>query len=272
MLKIFKPITPSLRHTILLDRSTLYFGSSIKNLTKKIVCSSGHNNYGRITIRHRGKYKKKKMYFFRLIDYKRNFYGIPAKLIRTEYDPNRSSFIGLIYYKNGFYTYILYPLHLNDNTIYSFYKFSYIYHNVGFSSILKYIAIGTLLHNIELHQRKGGQLIRSAGCFAQLLSKNDSSGYAIIKLSSGENRIISLNNSATIGSLSNIEHQYINYGKAGRRRWLGYRPKVRGVAMNPIDHPHGGNTSGGKLPKTPWGKITKGKLTRKFKNKWISLF
>ncbi len=265
-LKTYSPITPSQRHLVQVDKSQLWKGRPLKKLTKGMKKTGGRNNLGRITAWHRGGGHKR---LYRTIDFKRNIFDVYATVERIEYDPNRTSYIALIKYDDGRYSYILAPkaLNIGDRVISS--EVADI--KVGNCLSLRSIPIGSIIHNIEMKPGKGGQIARAAGAFAVLLSKD--SGYAQIKLRSGEVRLIPLEARATLGTLSNSDHQNISYGKAGRVRWLGWRPVVRGVAMNPVDHPHGGGegkTSGGRHPVTPWGKMTKGKKTRK--NKFTSKF
>lgn len=265
-LKIYNSVTQSLRQVVQVDRSELWKGRPLKKLAKGISKTGGRNNLGRITIWHRGKGHKQ---LYRMIDFKRRVFDIYATVERIEYDPNRTAFIALIRYDDGKFSYILSPKNLNvGDKIISSDKAEI---NVGNCLPLEVIPVGTIIHNIEIKPGKGGQIARSAGTYAVLLNKD--SGYAQIKLRSGEVRRISLASRATVGSVSNIDHKNISYGKAGRVRWLGRRPVVRGVAMNPVDHPHGGGegkTSGGRHPVTPWGEKTKGKKTRK--NKFTSRF
>lgn len=260
-LKHFNPTTPSLRELIQVDRSDLWKGKPHKPLTEGIHKTGGRNNTGRITSWHIGGGHKK---LYRIIDFKRNKFDMVATVERLEYDPNRTAFIALIKYEDDSCAYILAPQKLNpgDNIVSS----DTADIKIGNSLSLKSIPVGTIIHNVEMKPGKGAQLARSAGAFVQLAGKD--AGYAQIKLRSGELRLVPLECRATIGAVSNPDHQNINYGKAGRVRWLGRRPVVRGVAMNPIDHPHGGGegkTSGGRHPVTPWGKSTKGKKTRKNK-------
>ncbi|MBL0702153.1 MAG: 50S ribosomal protein L2 [Desulfosarcina sp.] len=229
-----------------------------KSLLKIIKKTGGRNVNGRITSRHRGGGHKRR---YRMIDFKRNKVGIPAKVATIEYDPNRSARIALLHYVDGEKRYILAPLNLSvgDSVISS----SEADIKPGNTLPLKNIPLGTYIHNIELTVGKGGQIVRSAGTYAQLMAKEDR--YAQVKLPSGEVRMVLLNCCATIGQLGNVIHENISLGKAGRKRWLGRRPKVRGVAMNPVDHPMGGGegrSSGGRHPCTPWGMPTKGYKTR----------
>ncbi len=265
-LKTFNPVTPSLRGTVILDRSELWKGKPVKTLTVGKNSTGGRNNQGRITSWHKGGGHKQK---YRLVDFKRNKFGVEAIVERIEYDPNRTAFIALIKYTDGNLSYIVAPqkLAVGDKVISG--------HDVdikpGNALPLRSIPIGTIIHNVEMKPGKGGQLARSAGSYIQLVGKDV--GKAQLRLRSGELRVVSVDCMASIGSVSNPDQQNIKIGKAGRNRWLGKRPVVRGVAMNPIDHPHGGGegkTSGGRHPCTPWGKSTKGKKTRK--NKLTSKF
>ncbi|QTA85371.1 50S ribosomal protein L2 [Desulfonema magnum] len=230
-----------------------------KRLLKVIKKSGGRNAKGRITCRHRGGGHKR---HYRIIDFRRDKTGIPAKVASIEYDPNRSARIALLHYADGDKRYILAPLHLSVGDAVMSGPGADI--RPGNALPLKNIPLGTHIHNIELRLGKGGQIVRSAGTYAQLMAKEDR--YALVKLPSGEVRMVLLSCQATIGQLGNVMHENISLGKAGRRRWLGRRPKVRGVAMNPVDHPMGGGegrSSGGRHPCTPWGKPTKGYKTRK---------
>ena len=266
MLNKFKPVTPGLRGTVLVSKKHLSKEKPVKSLTKQISSTGGRNNQGRITSRRMGGGVKRK---YRLIDFKRNKTDIKAEVIRNEYDPNRSSFISLLKYDDGEMRYIISPknVKIGDKLISG--------ENVeiknGNCLPLKNIPVGITIHNIELKPGAGAQLIRSAGSSAQIVSKE--SPYVQIKLVSGEIRHINKESKATIGEVSNSDQKNIKLGKAGRKRYLGFRPKVRGVVMNPVDHPHGGGegrTSGGRNPVTPWGVSTKGKKTRK--NKKTSVF
>jgi large subunit ribosomal protein L2 len=261
-LKTYKPKTPSLRELVLVDRSELWRGKPVKNLTEGKKKSGGRNNTGRITGPHRGGGHKQR---YRLVDFKRRKFDVPATVERLEYDPNRSGFIALVRYSDGELSYILAPqrLKVGDSVV----SGQRVDVKPGNAMPLGNMPVGTIIHNIELKIGKGGQLARSAGTFAQLVGKD--SGYAQVKLSSGEVRMVHAECMATIGAVSNPDQQNVNYGKAGRMRWMGFKPVTRGVAMNPIDHPHGGGegrTSGGRHPVTPWGKPTKGKKTRKNKS------
>jgi large subunit ribosomal protein L2 len=260
-LKKFNPITPSLRELVQVDRKDLWKGRPVKTLTKGLTKTGGRNNQGRTTSWHKGGGHKK---LYRLIDFKRDKVDVSAVVERIEYDPNRTTFIALIKYDDGEIAYILAPQKLNvGDKIISSDKADI---KVGNCLSLKNIPVGTTVHNVEMKPGKGGQIARSAGNSVNLAGKD--AGYAQIKLPSGELRVVPLECKATIGVLSNPDQKNINLGKAGRSRWLGRRPVVRGVAMNPVDHPHGGGegkTSGGRHPVTPWGKPTKGKKTRKNK-------
>ncbi len=261
-LKHFKPTTPSQRGLVLVDRSALWKGKPVKTLTEGLSKSGGRNNKGRITVWSRGGGHKRR---YRLIDFKRRKFDVPAKVERLEYDPNRSAFIALIRYQDGELSYIVAPqrLRVGDSVI-SAERADIV---PGNAMPMQNIPVGTIIHNIEMKPGKGAQIARAAGAYAQLVGKD--AGYALLRLGSGERRMVRAECMATIGAVSNPDHQNINLGKAGRKRWLGRRPIVRGVAMNPVDHPHGGGegrTSGGRHPVTPWGKPTKGKRTRSNKS------
>ena len=257
-LKTFKPITSAQRGLVLVDNSSLYKGKPLKKLTKGLNKSGGRNNYGHLTARRKGGGHKRK---YRIIDFKRSIIDVPAIVERIEYDPNRSAHIALIKYKDGDHSYIICPQKLKkgDEVISS--KKTEL--NVGNCLELRNMPTDTLIHNIELKPGKGAQLCRSAGTYGQLIGKD--SEYAQIKLSSGEIRVVRAECRATIGMVSNPDKKNIKLGKAGRKRWLGIRPVVRGVAMNPVDHPHGGGegrTSGGRNPVSRKGFSAKGKKTR----------
>lgn len=258
-LKTFNPTTPSQRNLVLVDKSELHKGKPVKHLTEGLTKSGGRNNTGRTTVWGRGGGSKRK---YRKIDFKRNAkFGMSATVERLEYDPNRTAFIALIKYEDGELAYILAPQRLaaGDKVIAD----SKADTKPGNAMPLKNMPVGTIVHNIELKPGKGGQIARSAGAYAQLVGKD--SGYALLRLNSGEQRMVLGDCMATVGAVSNQDHQNTKDGKAGRSRWKGRRPTVRGVAMNPVDHPHGGGegrTSGGRHPVTPWGKPTKGKRTR----------
>jgi large subunit ribosomal protein L2 len=260
-LKTFNPVTPSQRQLVIVDRSELWKGKPVKGLTEGLRSSGGRNNTGRITQRFRGGGHKRR---YRMVDFRRTKDDISATVERLEYDPNRTAFIALVRYEDGALSYILAPQRLKaGDKVVSGEKVDV---KPGNAMPLRSIPIGTIVHNVEMKPGKGGQLARSAGTYVQLVGRD--AGYALLRLSSGEVRMVRAECRATIGAVSNPDHQNINYGKAGRMRWLGHRPSVRGVAMNPIDHPHGGGegrTSGGRHPVTPWGKPTKGKKTRQNK-------
>ena len=257
-LKQYRPITPSLRQLVIVDRSELWKGKPVKSLTQGLTKSGGRNNTGRITARRMGGGHKRT---YRLVDFKRRKFDVPATVERLEYDPNRTAFIALIKYQDGTLSYILAPQRLKvGDTVIAGEKVDV---KPGNAMPLKNIPVGSVLHNVELKPGKGGQLARSAGTYLQLVGRDG--GYAQLKLPSGELRMVRGECMATLGAVSNPDQMNTNLGKAGRNRWLGVRPSVRGVAMNPIDHPHGGGegrTSGGRHPVTPWGKPTKGKKTR----------
>jgi large subunit ribosomal protein L2 len=257
-LKSYNPITPSQRALVQVDRSGLWKGKPVKELTEGLTKSGGRNNLGRVTARRHGGGHKRR---YRIIDFKRNKFDVSATVERIEYDPNRTAFIALITYDDGEQAYILAPQRLKAGDKVIAGERTDI--KPGNAMPLKNIPIGTIIHNVEMKPGKGAQLARSAGAYVQLVGKD--SGYAQLKLRSGELRMVNSDCMASIGAVSNPDHQNINDGKAGRSRWKGIRPVVRGVAMNPIDHPHGGGegrTSGGRHPVTPWGKPTKGKKTR----------
>ena len=256
-LKKFRPNTPGTRGLTLVDKKGLWTGKPVKSLTAGLSKKGGRNNTGRITMRRKGGGHKAK---YRIIDFKRNNTE-SATVDRIEYDPNRSSYIALITYTDGTKSYILAPkdLKAGDQVISGEKKEI----RIGNCMPMSDIPVGIDIHNIELKIGSGAQLARSAGSSSQIVGKSD--GYVAIKLPSGEQRKVREECRATIGVLSNIDKKNQKLGKAGRKRWLGVRPSVRGVAMNPIDHPHGGGegkTSGGRDPVTPWGKPTKGKKTR----------
>jgi large subunit ribosomal protein L2 len=261
-IKTYKPHTPGLRTKTTLDFSHLTKKEPEKKLLKANPSSGGRNSKGRISVRRRGGGQKRQ---YRIIDFKRNKYNIPAKIVALEYDPNRSADIALLQYADGEKRYILAPLGLKigDQVI----SGEDVAIKVGNSLPLSKIPSGTVVHNIEMKPGKGGQIARGAGAAVQIMAKEGK--YVTLKLPSGEMRMILDRCYATVGEIGNKDHANISLGKAGRKRWLGQRPKVRGVAMNPIDHPMGGGegkTSGGGHPRTPWGKPTKGYKTRK-KNK-----
>jgi large subunit ribosomal protein L2 len=257
-LKTFRPTTPSQRQLVLVDRSDLHKGRPAKALTKGLTKKGGRNNQGRMTVRHRGGGHKR---LYRTIDFKRRKFDIAATVERLEYDPNRSAFIALLRYEDGELAYILAPQRLAPGEQVMSGDRADI--KPGNAMPMRNMPVGTIIHNIEMKPGKGGQLARAAGNYAQLVGKDG--GYALLRLSSGEQRMVRGECMATVGAVSNPDNQNTNMGKAGRNRWLGKRPHVRGVAMNPVDHPHGGGegrTSGGRHPVTPWGVPTKGKRTR----------
>ena len=257
-LKKYKPTTPGQRGLVLIDRADLFKGRPVKSLTQGLTKSGGRNNTGRITARRIGGGTKK---LYRIVDFKRRKWDMPATVERIEHDPNRTAFIALITYEDGEQTYILAPqrVKVGDKVVAG----SRVDIRPGNAMPLAGMPIGTIVHNVELKPGKGGQIARSAGSYAQFVGRDG--GYAQIRLGSGELRIVRQECMATVGAVSNPDHSNQNFGKAGRTRWQGKRPSVRGVAMNPIDHPHGGGegrTSGGRNPVTPWGKPTKGPRTR----------
>lgn len=257
-LRKFNPTTPSRRQLVLVDRSELWDGKPEKTLTEGLKSKGGRNNHGRITMRRRGGGVKRT---YRKIDFKRRKFDVEAKVERLEYDPNRTAFIALIKYLDGELSYIVAPQRLKagDKVIAS----AKADIKPGNAMYLKNIPVGTIVHNLEMKPGKGAQLARAAGAYAQLVGRDG--GMAQIRLQSGEVRLISGECMATIGAVSNADNMNQNMGKAGRMRHKGKRPSVRGVVMNPVDHPHGGGegrTSGGRHPVTPWGKPTKGARTR----------
>jgi len=261
-LKTFKSYTKSTRGTVLIDRKDLWKGKPLKALSSGKISTGGRNNLGRITSRSRGAGHKNK---YRSVDFYRKKDDIKAKIERIEYDPNRSAHLALIKYEDGKMNYILAPsqIKIGDEIISGRNKES----KIGNCMPLSDIPVGTNIHNIELTPNSGGKLVRSAGASAQISGTDEN--YCMIKLSSGEIRKVINSARATIGSVSNSDHQNIKIGKAGRNRWKGKRPSVRGVAMNPVDHPHGGGegkTSGGRSPVSPWGQSAKGLKTRKNKS------
>ena len=266
-LKQYNPTTPSRRGLVLVERSELHKGKPVKVLTKGLTKNGGRNNHGRITARRRGGGAKRS---YRIVDFKRRRFET-AIVERLEYDPNRSAFIALIKYSSGELSYILAPQRLapGDQVVAG----ERVDVKPGNAMPLMSMPIGTIVHNVEMKPGKGGQIARSAGTYVQLVGRDQ--GYAILRLTSGEQRLVRGECMATVGAVSNPDNSNIKLAKAGRKRWLGKRPSVRGVAMNPVDHPHGGGegrTSGGRHPVTPWGKPTKGKRTRsakKLSNKYI---
>ena len=257
-LKNYNPITPGMRQLVLVDRSDLYKGKPVKTLTEGLSKKGGRNNTGRITARRRGGGHKRR---YRVVDFKRRKFDVEATVERLEYDPNRTAYIALLKYSDGEAAYILAPQRLRPgDTVIAGERVDV---KPGNAMPLNSIPVGTIIHNVEMKPGKGGQIARSAGTYVQLVGRDQ--GYAQLKLSSGELRMVRGECMATIGAVSNPDQSNISLGKAGRKRWLGKRPSVRGVAMNPVDHPHGGGegrTSGGRHPVTPWGVPTKGKRTR----------
>jgi large subunit ribosomal protein L2 len=262
-LKTFNPTTPSQRQLVIVDRSGLWKGKPVKALTEGLTKSGGRNNLGRITARFIGGGHKRT---YRIVDFKRRKFEVEGTVQRIEYDPNRTAFIALITYADGEQAYILAPQRLaaGDKVIASEKAVDV---KPGNTMPLQYIPVGSIIHNVEMKPGKGGQIARSAGGYAQLVGRD--AGMAILRLNSGEQRLVHGSCLATIGAVSNPDHGNINDGKAGRTVWRGKRPHNRGVVMNPVDHPHGGGegrTSGGRHPVTPWGKPTKGKRTRSNKS------
>ena len=254
-LKTYTPVTPAIRHLISIDRSELYKGAPVKTLTEGLKSSGGRNNHGHITSRHRGGGHKRA---YRVIDFRRNKKDMIATVDRLEYDPNRTAFIALVTYEDGEKAYILAPQRLKaGDKVVSGDKVDI---KPGNAMPLKNMPVGTIVHNVELKPGRGGQMARSAGCYAQLIGKDG--GYAQLRMNSGELRMVRGECLASIGAVSNADQQKTVLAKAGRARWLGIRPQSRGIAMNPVDHPHGGRTNGGRTPVTPWGKCTRGMKTR----------
>ena len=262
-LKNFKPNTPSQRQLVIVDRSGLWKGKPVKQLTEGLSQKGGRNNAGRVTARYQGGGHKRT---YRIIDFKRRKFDVSATVERIEYDPNRTAFIALLKYEDGEFAYILAPQRVAaGDTVIS--GLSGVDVKPGNAMPLSAMPVGTIVHNVEMKPEKGGQIARSAGAYAQLVGRD--SGLAILRLNSGEQRLVPSSCLATVGAVSNADHSNINLGKAGRSRWLGRRPHVRGVVMNPVDHPHGGGegrTSGGRHPVSQWGKPTKGKRTRQNKS------
>lgn len=257
-LKSYNPTTPGQRGLVLVDRSHLWKGKPTKSLTRGLTATGGRNNHGRITSRHRGGGAKR---LYRDIDFRRSRVDDPARVERFEYDPNRTAFIALIRYGNGDLSYIIAPQRLAvGDTIVSSDRADI---KPGNTMPFSGMPIGTIVHNVEMKPGKGGQLARAAGTYAQFIGRDG--GFAQLRLSSGELRVVPQTCRATVGAVSNSDNSNINLGKAGRSRYRGRRPSVRGVAMNPVDHPHGGGegkASGGRHPVTPWGKYTRGVRTR----------
>lgn len=263
-IKKFKPTSPARRFMTVSDFAEITKDSPERSLITSLKKNAGRNSYGRITVRHRGGGNRRK---YRIIDFKRQKDQMPATVIGIEYDPNRSANIALIQYEDGTKAYILAPVGLTDGDVVVSGEGADI--KPGNALFIKDIPVGTMIHNIELYPGKGGQLVRAAGGFAQLMAKEGD--YAQVRLPSGEVRMIRLDCKATIGIVGNQQHENISIGKAGRKRHMGWRPTVRGVVMNPNDHPHGGGEGkspiGRPAPVTPWGKPALGLKTRKHKNR-----
>jgi large subunit ribosomal protein L2 len=260
-LKQFRPTSAGRRQLVIVDRGELYRGKPVKALTEGLTKSGGRNNMGRVTaFRHGGGHKRT----YRKIDFKRRKWNVEATVERLEYDPNRTAFIALIKYKDGEFAYILAPQRLKaGDTVVAGERVDV---KPGNAMPLRSIPVGTIVHNVELKPLKGAQMARSAGTYAQVVGRD--AGYAQLRMASGEVRMVPDVCMATIGAVSNPDNMNEVWGKAGRSKWLGRKPAVRGVAMNPVDHPHGGGegkTSGGRHPVTPWGKKTRGPKTRKTK-------
>ena len=258
-LKTFKPTSAGLRHLVLVDRGHLWKGKPVKALTEGLNKSGGRNNTGRLcAFRTGGGHKRT----YRMVDFKRRKHDMTATVERLEYDPNRTAFIALIRYEDGEQAYILAPqrLSVGDKVVAG----SKVDVKPGNAMPLANMPIGTIVHNVEMKIGRGGQMARAAGAYAQLVGRDQ--GYAIMRLNSGEMRMVHSGCMATIGAVSNPDHTNTVIGKAGRARWMGRRPTVRGITMNPVDHPNGGRTNGGKHWATPWGISTKGKKTRSNKS------
>jgi large subunit ribosomal protein L2 len=254
-LRTFKPTSAGRRGLVLVDRSELHKGAPVKALTEGKKRKGGRNNYGRIVnFRQGGGHKQR----YRIVDFKRRKFDVAATVERLEYDPNRSAFIALIKYSDGEQAYILAPQRLKagDEVV----SGERVDVKPGNAMPLRNIPVGTIVHNVELKQGRGGQMARSAGTYLQLVGRDQ--GNALLRMPSGEVRMVKAECMATIGAVSNPDQQNVSSGKAGRSRWLGIRPTTRGITMNPVDHPHGGRTNGGRAWVTPWGKPTKGKKTR----------
>jgi large subunit ribosomal protein L2 len=258
-LKTYNPVTPSQRQLVTVSRKELWSGAPVKSLTEGLGKSGGRNNTGRVTSRRRGGGHKRT---YRVVDFKRRKQDVAATVERLEYDPNRTAFIALLGYDDGEQAYILAPQRLKvGDKVVSAERADV---KPGNAMPLRSVPVGTIVHNVELKPGKGGQMARAAGSYVQVVGRD--AGFALLRLASGEVRMVPATCRATIGAVSNPDHGNTNKGKAGRSRWSGRRPAVRGVAMNPIDHPHGGGegrTAGGRHPVSPWGKPTKGAKTRK---------
>jgi large subunit ribosomal protein L2 len=258
-LRTFRPTSPGRRQLVIVDRSELYKGKPVKKLTEGLTKSGGRNNGGRVTaFRHGGGHKRT----YRIIDFKRRKWDVPATIERLEYDPNRTAWIALLKYADGDLAYIIAPQRVKvGDTVIASERADV---KPGNAMPLRSIPVGTIIHNIEIKPMKGAQMVRSAGSYAQIVGRD--AGYAQLRLTSGEVRMVPDGCMATIGAVSNPDNMNEVWGKAGRSIWLGRKPSVRGVAMNPVDHPMGGGegkTSGGRHPTTPWGKKTRGPKTRK---------
>src|SRR3984885_5299053 len=261
-LKQYNPVTPGQRQLVLVDRSALYSGKPVKALTEGKSSTGGRNNNGHITSRYRGGGHKQS---YRKIDFKRRKFDVPAKVERLEYDPNRTAFIALIKYDDGELDYILavQRLSVGDTVVAG----EHVAVKPGNAIPTANIPVGTIVHNIEIKIGKGGQIARPAGTYAQIVGRDGE--YVILRLNSGEQRLVHGRCMATVGAVSNPDHMNISIGKAGRSRWMGRMPHNRGITMNPIDHPHGGGegkTASGRHPVTPWGKPTRGRKTRSNKS------
>ena len=257
-LKQFNPTSPGRRGLVLVDKSELHKGRPEKSLVQGLTSKGGRSNNGRVTVRFRGGGAKK---LYRMVDFKRRKWDMPATVERLEYDPNRTAFIALIKYEDGELNYIIAPQRLRAGDVVVAGEKCDV--KPGNAMPLRSMPVGTIIHNVEMKPEKGAQMARSAGTYAQLVGRD--AGYAQIRLGSGELRMVLDGCMATVGAVSNADHMNETLGKAGRVRHMGFRPHVRGVAMNPVDHPHGGGegkTSGGRHPVTPWGKPTKGRKTR----------
>jgi large subunit ribosomal protein L2 len=260
-IKTFRPTTPTRRFHTAVTRDEITATKPHKSLVEPLKSKGGRNSLGHISVRHQGGGHKRQ---FRVIDFLREKHGIPARVATIEYDPNRSALIALLHYRDGEKRYILHPAGLTvGSTVVSGAEADIL---LGNALPLKNIPVGTTIHNVELRPGKGAQMVRSAGGSAQLVSRE--ADFALLKLPSGETRRVAVECMATIGQVGNVDHENVSIGKAGRKRWMGVRPTVRGVAMNPVDHPHGGGegkTSGGRNPVTPWGQPTRGYKTRRNK-------
>jgi large subunit ribosomal protein L2 len=254
-LKTFKPTSPARRQLVLIDRGELYKGGPVKSLTVGKRNTGGRNNTGRTTLRFRGGGHKRRL---RTVDFQRRKFDVPAEVVRIEYDPGRTAFIALIQYEDGEQAYILAPQRLKEGD--KVISGDRVDVKPGNAMPMRSIPVGTIIHNVEMKPGKGGQLARAAGTYVQLVGRD--AGYALLRLASGEVRMVRAECMATIGAVSNPDQQNISIGKAGRNRWRGFRPHVRGETMNPVDHPLGGRTRGGRQPVSPWGQQSKGLKTR----------